>query len=462
MSDITLVNVLHAGGQAVGYPGPITPLGCLYLTAKLQQCNYSVDFRDYQFCEVPSPQDPLSLADFMEDSADIIGVSCLADQLPLAVLAAEIIKWRHPEKTIILGGPGPSGVAQPLMATFPFIDIVAVGEGEETIVELLEALDGGMELHRVKSILYRDNGAVRSTGLRPRILDLDSLPFPQPRGVDISRYSEVNLISSRGCPYQCAFCDVSPLWGRRITYRSLDNVMSEMAGLAQLGIKRVSIQDDNFLVDKKRTAEFSRKLAQSKGLPKWACLGRVDLVDEPLLSVMREGGCTGMFFGVESGSDRVLKEVMKNTETVKAIHSVQMAMDYFGNVQAYFIWGFPTETLVDLAKTLLLLGYLGDCGARTNIALLCPFPNSTLYRQHRGNLVFRGAMPELRYLSLFPNYLPESRTVYELAKSHPEVFPSFYVYRTEAFEDKLRFMVRFRETHDLWKSVLRDVDRPSG
>ncbi|HLP61761.1 MAG TPA: cobalamin-dependent protein, partial [Candidatus Deferrimicrobium sp.] len=200
--DITIANLTRSYVERET-PDTFTPLGALYIASTLEKNDYNVDFRDYltkDHNRYGDPTSPGSIFDFLEDSADILGISCGGSMLPSLLPALKILKTRYPHKTIILGGIGASGVAAELLHEFPFINIVAVGEGEETMLDLANHLCNGKSLNDVKGIIYRDNGSVCINPPRGRINDLDAVPFPNYDKIDFEDYSVISLITSRGCP----------------------------------------------------------------------------------------------------------------------------------------------------------------------------------------------------------------------------------------------------------------------
>lgn len=445
-ANLTLV---YAQAPAPGPQGDrATPLGCLSIAATLQREGFDVDFRDYQLSEVADPRSPESFAAFLADPAEIVAVGCMVDFLPVVVLALEAFKEAYPDRTVILGGPGPSDIPTGLLATFPWIDIVVVGEGEDTMVEVLRRLlDRDRDLSKVAGIVYRRNGHVTANAPRPRIRDLDRLPFPQPAGVDLRRYNNVHVMSSRGCPFECTFCDVSQLWQRNTTYRSIDSVIAELQQLYRLGFRQVAFQDDNFTVNRKRLRALIERLATEDEIPSWSCLGRVDLVTEDLLRDMSQAGCRGIFFGVESGSDRVLGQIMKKTTAAIARRAIEAALQFFP-AKAYFIWGFPDETLQDLVQTLLLMSYFQGIGAITPLTLLAPLPRSVLYAAHRDSLRLDPRLFAYNFMSGF-TFGQSDHRVLELVRAHPDLFPSFYTFATADAGAKLPLVERFKPLNDL-------------
>jgi len=212
-ADLTLVNLnmlfLRYGEQAERERH--IPLGCLYLTAALEKAGFKVDFRDYQLCEADDPFEMEAFLSFVANPARVIGLSCMANLLPFTLLAARALKERYSDRTIVVGGVGTKAVEDKLLRRFPWIDVIARGEGEVTGPELMRALDGG-HLARVRGISYRKNGSVAHNPDRPRLRDLDRISFPAFQKVELSRYQGYGMMTSRGCPYQCTFCSVAPVW----------------------------------------------------------------------------------------------------------------------------------------------------------------------------------------------------------------------------------------------------------
>jgi len=200
-ADLTLINLnmlFMRYGEQVEHERHV-PLGCLYLIAALERAGFAVDFQDHQLCESDDPFDLKAFLSFVADPAPVIGLSCMANLLPFTLLAAKPLKERHPDRKIVLGGVGAKAVEDKVLRRFPWVDVLARGEGEETGPELMRALDGG-DLGTVRGISYRRNGSVAHNPNRPRIRDLDGIGFPAFQKVDLSRYQGYGMMTSRGCP----------------------------------------------------------------------------------------------------------------------------------------------------------------------------------------------------------------------------------------------------------------------
>ncbi len=233
VADITLINLnmlfLRYGDQIDRERH--VPLGPLYLTRALEDEGFKVDFRDYQTHEGPDPFRLETFLDFARDPAPIIGLSCMANLLPFTVLALKALRERYPNRKLVLGGVGSNAVEDQLLARFPWIDVICRGEGERTGPELLTALKDGGNLSCVQGISYRRDGQVQHNPARPRIRHLDSIPLPAFEKIDLSRYAGYGMMTSRGCPYTCSYCDRS-VYGRSFRFNSAEYVYEHMRYLA--------------------------------------------------------------------------------------------------------------------------------------------------------------------------------------------------------------------------------------
>ena len=411
------------------------PLGCLYLTRALEDAGFSVDLRDYQCCEAEDPFDLQAFVEFCRDPAPVVGLSCMANLLPFTLLAAEAIADRYPGTTIVLGGVGATAVEELILTRFPSIDIVVRGEGEVTGPELLRALDGG-DLASVPGISYRSNGAVRHTADRERIHDLNAIPFPAFDRVDLGRYAGYGLMTSRGCPYPCTFCSVAPVWNHQSYSRSAENIVGEMRALNQrAGVELFLFQDEFFVSGKERVLDFCRTLQRSGLDVRWKAFGRINLTDVEMMQAMADSGCIELRFGIESGADRILKRIRKGFAAQEVLEVVPRAIEILPRVDAFYMWGFPFETMTDFNQTLFQMLSLRSMGARILPSLLSLLPQTELYEQ---------LPPDIK-LEFCPYLLPDfvltghelvrgslvdlpakHERYFRLIQDHPDIFPGFY------------------------------------
>ena len=447
----TLVNVSTAvprgeGGEYESY----LPLGCLYLVAALERAGVAVEFRDYQLHRRGSSAAPDvdSLVSCLDTPSPILGISCMVSMLPLVLLATKRWKELNPERIVVLGGPGPSGVAEAIVRSMPWIDVVARGEGEETVVELMSALAGGRDLGAVAGITYREGAEARRTPPRARLRDLDAVGLPAYSRVDVRAYDNVSIIGGRGCPYRCAFCDVGPLWENKTFFRSIESMVGEMRLLRDsYGHQLVHVADDTFDIRRERADRFC---AEVSGLGvRWTCLARVDLLDETLLTEMSKAGCEAIFLGIESGSDAVLSQINKRFTIKEATEKTELAARHIQKVVTSFIWGFPFETMDDLKLTVFSVLSMGYLGARAGLKLLSPMPLSPLGIAYADRLRFDEDLCSM-FASLGSKDAggtgPGVRMPEEFAaiiREYPGIFAGFHHIHHEGLREKAAYVKRF-------------------
>jgi len=438
--DITLVNLnmlFMRYGEDIERELHV-PLGCLYLTRALENAGFDVDFRDYQLCPSDDPFSMDVFLDFLDNPADIIGLSCMANLLPFTLLAAESLKNKYPHKTIVLGGVGSKSVENKILTRFPWIDIICRGEGEITGPELIGALKNGKPLSSVKGISYRDNGAIHHNPDQKRICDIDTIQFPAFHKIDLPKYAGYGMMTSRGCPYPCTFCSVAPVWNLESYSRSPKNIVDEMKLLHnEAGVNLFLFQDEFFISGKKQVMEFSRELDASGMNVKWKAFGRVNLVDTEMMQAMADSGCVELRFGIESGCDKILDLTKKGFSAAQVLDLIPKAIDIFPRVDTFYIWGFPFETMEDFNQTLFQMVSFRMMGARILPSLLSLLPQTEIYREYvekRGmKLEF---CPYLLPEFVFTGHeicrggeieIPDSHKRYfDLITSNPDMFPGFF------------------------------------
>jgi len=437
-ADITLVNLnmlFMRYGEEVERELHV-PLGPLYLTRALEDAGLTVDFRDYQCVASDEPFDMPVFLDFLRDPAPVIGLSCMANLLPFSILAMRALRQQYPDRMLVLGGVGSKAVEEKLLARFPWIDVICRGEAERTGPELLRTIQHRGDLAGVAGISFRRNGTIVHTPDRPRIADLDSIPFPAFEKVDLSRYEGYGMMTSRGCPYPCTFCSVAPVWNLESHSRSPKNIVDEMEFLnREAGVDLFLFQDEFFVSGKAQVMTFCSELALRGLNVQWKAFGRVNLVDDEMMRAMADGGCVELRFGIESGSDRVLQQIKKGFTAAETLEVVPKAVGLFPRVDAFFVWGFPFETLEDFHQSLFQMVSFRMLGARILPSLLSLLPQTEIYRQW-------SARAELEFCPyLFPEFvftghevcrggvveLPECHAEYfDLITGNPDLFPGFF------------------------------------
>lgn len=333
----------------------LLPAGLLSLEAVLRQAGHQVTLANFSASSWKEVRQHLKRV-----SPQVVGISQFThnrvDSLKLASLAKEL----DPGCFVLLGGPHATHAWQEQLAHHLPLDAVVLGEGEETMVELLEALASGRTLASVAGLAYREGGRGVAAPARAAIRDLDLLPIPgtvEPDsiGVDYRRQLEF-VITSRGCPASCLFCSSPLFWGRGVRFRSPASVVEEIRLLKErYGLIYFSFRDDTFTADRRRVLEICRLLQEQKLHILWNCQSRVTAIDEEMLVAMKRAGCECIQFGVESGSPAMLKALGKRV-VPSDVEKAAAAVRRVGiNLSVYLITGIPGEGEADLQQTVRLI-----------------------------------------------------------------------------------------------------------
>ncbi len=438
MATMTLINLnmLYMRARGLVERERHVPLGCLYLTSALERAGHDVDFRDFQMAEYTDMFARESILDFLSDPAPILGVSCMANLLPFALWALKDFKQKYPDVTVVMGGVGPTAVESEILETFDWIDIIVRGEAEISGPLLMNALENNRPLETVPGISFMRNGKRARTDPAPRIDHLDSLDYPAYHKIDLSRYTGYGMITTRGCPFPCTFCSVMPFWGRNPKYRSLDNIIDEMRYLHEnFGVDLFLFQDEYFISTPERCSAFCARLRKSGLRVRWKCFGRINLTTRGMMEEMARSGCIELRFGLESGSEKVLARTRKGFTPEQSIPVVSQAVRLFPGVDAFYVWGFPFETMADFSQTIFQMITFRMMGVRVLPSLLSLLPQTQIYRDYIDSY-------ELEFCrELFPEYMVtghelrhssrvsiESRymEIFEFIRCHPRIFPGFF------------------------------------
>lgn len=279
--------------------------------------------------------------------APLFGMSCwTANRRGVALVATEI-KRLHPTAHVVIGGPHATPLYREMLEHYPQIDTVALGESEETLLDLAERLERGESTVGVPGTAYRFDGSVVKGPARPAIKDLDRLESPH------AHFATHLMMTSRGCPWRCTFCGADTTWGRGYRGQSIEYVLDSLEKqLERLPVRIVQIKDDTFTTNKKRVLDLCRGM-RARGLRfLWSCDTRVDVINEDLLKEMRLAGCERLSLGVESGSQRILDGIDKKITPEEIIDATRMAKKFGINVRYFMMLGNRGETRETFEETL--------------------------------------------------------------------------------------------------------------
>jgi anaerobic magnesium-protoporphyrin IX monomethyl ester cyclase len=337
------------------------PLGLLYMATVLKEKGLGVSILD-------QPAKGYSIEDTVRwvegEDPDVLGFSGLSMSGRTAALTSIEVKKTLPDLPIVFGGLYATFNAERVLWKYPSVDVVVRGEGEETIVDLVDALETGGSLKEVQGIAFRDGDAVFSTSDRPLIEDLDSLPFPDRSLLDDEYHSDIgganiavkkftSVVSSRGCVYRCRFCSCHRLCRGRWRARSVDNTMEELHYLASEGYKQFIFIDDCFTLNPERAIEICRRMREEKLDFEWICEGRVDSGSYEMLREISRAGCKIIYFGIESANQRILDYYEKSITPEQSVRAVETARRAgIDLIMGTFIVGAPDETREEIQNTL--------------------------------------------------------------------------------------------------------------
>ncbi|MBU7047234.1 MAG: B12-binding domain-containing radical SAM protein [Theionarchaea archaeon] len=448
--NIALIS-LTSGASARPFP----PLGLLYLARAIlnRLDNWNVDI-----IEQDNPSDQFYSSGFWDfikvveavqrKRSEVVGISCVTITLPLALRIAEEIKKNDPTTLVVLGGPGPSGRGERILRRFPVVDFVVDGEGETSLVDLLKAVEKDENQIEAKGVFYRNKGEVCYNGPQERVECLDDLDFPAYELVNMKTYEKYGIIWHRGCPYNCSFCDVSKMWGRKVSSRSMNHVIQEIEMLkTQFGAQEIHFFDDTFTLRKEDTLHMCERLEEMD--INWTANCRINTVDRELLEKMVDAGCKGIFYGIESGSDRVLKMINKRIRVEDAITVIKKTPPQL-SVKVSFIWNYPFETLDDFYKTFFLISYLFSQGIQVRYTPLSLLLQSSLYREYKGKLI-TDKNKNIRWNNMLnQNLLNRSgvstpKWANDLIFEHSDIFPGLLWIDSPNIDEKIKFVRRYMQ-----------------
>jgi anaerobic magnesium-protoporphyrin IX monomethyl ester cyclase len=373
-------------GNLAGAGSFVPPLGLCQLAAITQREGHETHIIDAPTEGLPHEQ---VLEKIQEYKPDIVGITAVTMTVLMAGELAKMVKKADKNIVTVVGGPHVSALPEDSLERFPSIDYIVVGEGEETLLELINRWEQGGDPADIRGIAYRSHGSIKTTPDRPFIEDLDGLPFPAwgmlsgfPQVYNLQVQSIGNLPStsvctSRGCPGRCTFCD-RRVFGNRFRANRAEYVINLIKYLYyHHGVRDIQFEDDFFTLHRKRLYEICEELIRLDLDLTWSCQARVKSVNPDMLSKMKQAKCWSVLFGVESGNQGVLDTMRKEV----TLEDISKAVTYTSEAgilsKGFFITGNVGETKETLKETrdFVMNNKFDDI----SLHYLCPFPGSIVY-----------------------------------------------------------------------------------
>jgi anaerobic magnesium-protoporphyrin IX monomethyl ester cyclase len=363
----------------------LAPIGILSIAAYLLEKGHDVDVYDCR-----GAVSRIGAADVLSRvlsfKPDLVGFTAVTSSFLNAYRLTEQIKKREPNITVVIGGVHVSALRSNILASYPAIDYLVTGEGERAMA----ALASGEKPGAIQGLVYRDGTEIMDNGLRTDLCELDSLPFPAyhklegfPDKYEAALFNypkapSATIISSRGCPYQCSYCDRS-VYRRSFRYNSAEYLYDHMAFLKkQFGIRHVFFYDDLFTFNRERIEKFCRLLRVKPLKMTYNCAVRVGHIDDDLLKMLKASGCWMVSLGIESGAPEILARHKTAVDFNEMRTTVKRIQRSGLRAKGLFMMGLPgeTEATIQMTSDFITNLELDDM----NMTKFTPFPGSPIYK----------------------------------------------------------------------------------
>tara|TARA_B100000315_G_scaffold8245_1_gene8156 strand:- start:9582 stop:10997 length:1416 start_codon:yes stop_codon:yes gene_type:complete len=357
------------------------PLGLLYIAAYLEKyTNHNIKIIDSQVEKLDYISLELRIGSI---KPEIVGITAMTMTMIDVIKTVDIVKRIDCNIKVVLGGPHVHLFPEETIC-LKGIDYLVLGEGEQTFKELIDNMGDEQKLRNMPGIVFKNNHKIINAGIRPLIKNIDEIPFPARHMVSYKNYTSLlskgnivtTVFTSRGCPYSCTFCD-RPHLGRLFRARSPENVVDELEECVRMGIYDFLFYDDTFSVNKKRVIDICNEIIKRKLDIAWDVRTRVDNVNEEILKLMKKAGCNGIHYGIEAGSEKILKVLDKGITIEKAESVFELTRKYRIPILAYFMIGNPTETIDNINTTFKVMKMLKP--DYVHLTILTPFPGTKIY-----------------------------------------------------------------------------------
>ena len=379
-------NPQKATGDISRLANIMAPMGLMSIAAYLETKGITADIID---CYA-HPDSYDKIPDYLKEKRPAyIGFTCTTSTFHDSVRVAKIAKEILPDIKSVFGGSHISALRQKILEDYPAVDYSVIGEGEQTLEELINADGDRTALSEIPGLVYRDNGDINFTGFRKKLIDLDSLPFPAydkfrdyPNAYKLPIFNypttpNTTCNSSRGCPYTCSYCDRS-VFRRSFRYNSAEYLYEHMKYLKdRFGIRHINFYDDQFTFNRKRVEEFCRMMTDSHLKMTFNCAIRAEHVDFELMKLMKKAGCWMMSLGIESGDPELLAQHRQNVNLDMIADTIRNIKKAGIRTKGLLMMGLPGESEESIKRSMKYVFSLPIDDF--NLAKFTPFPGSPLY-----------------------------------------------------------------------------------
>ena len=415
---------ISAVKAVVGTTGP--PLGLAYLASMVRDAH---DVRivdslaeDYNYGDVEriiKKYDP-----------DVVGITSTTSMIPDAYAIAKIAKRYNENVKIVMGGPHVTFLPERTFQECPYIDFIVRGEGELTFRELIDSLERDRDPSNILGLSINLRDKVKNNPPRPLIKDIDTIPMPSYDLLPMEKYQANGVrfgtvMTSRGCPFNCAFCSSSLQFGKRWRGHSDSRVIEELKHLHEkYRIREIEFLDDTFTLNKHRAIRIARRIVKEGLDISWSASSRVDTFTEEVAEAMKKSGCHTIYFGIESGSRKTLNFIGKGITPEQSISAVKKAKRHKLRALGSFVIGFPEETKEDIKKTIKFSKKVGVDFAQFTIAT--PYPGTRLWKYASAKKLIL-TFDWRKYTTLDPVMKLKNFTSQQITKLLQKAYVSFYL-----------------------------------
>ncbi|RJQ52404.1 MAG: radical SAM protein [Nitrospiraceae bacterium] len=457
------------------------PLGTLYVASSLIKAGHEVKFLNGAFMKHDEIMKAVSCF-----SPEFVGIYSTTFGWKKAMFTASEIRKSEVRSQksevndytfIAVGGPYPIAMQEKCLEDSPDVDAVITGEGEITVVEMLDRLSRGKSFEGVEGVVFRENGKITKNPPRPLVTDVDSIPFPArellgdarryiPPPATYRRKPVAVIMTARGCNRRCLFCfQIDKERKLGIRYRSVENVMQEIELCLNQGYREIKFIDDTFAADYDRAIKITEEIKRRKLDFTWFASACVNQVDKPLLKAFKNAGCWALLLGAESGVQRNLNTIRKGITPEQTRRAVKAAKEAGITVYTPFLFGIPGQTFEDGLKTIEFACEINPDIA--NFHALTPFPGTELYDNIEKYGTMSADLTDFTYQGAA--FVPYTMTREEIAELRQLAFKRFYsrpcfivkrILGLRSFHDLKAAAKGFRSLFWLWLN--NDVFRRSG